>query len=226
MNYPEIFIPKEQALELNDFRDMDYYAVENFDLSIELMMENAGFHLAALIAKNAKKSDKIRMGVGNGNNGGGGLVAARRLCAWGYEVCIDLSTEINKALPARQLQRALKFGAVIAELENPDIWIDAYLGFSQRMPLSYELESRLNLANSSNALKVSLDLPTGFVGSESLHYFNASMILTLAASKKILYDLIHTDIYMADLGIPHEVYEMFNTPTPPFEGRGILKLIF
>ncbi len=41
----------EQALELEQFREMDYYAVENYQLSIELMMENAGLHLARIVSK-------------------------------------------------------------------------------------------------------------------------------------------------------------------------------
>jgi NAD(P)H-hydrate epimerase len=68
---------------------MDYYTLEKYDLSIELMIEYAGLQLARLIALKATKTSKITIGVGNGNNGGGGLVAARRLAAWGYDVYLD-----------------------------------------------------------------------------------------------------------------------------------------
>ena len=44
MSYPEITYQKEKALSLNDFREMDYHAVEHFSLPIELMMENTGLH--------------------------------------------------------------------------------------------------------------------------------------------------------------------------------------
>ena len=44
MSYPEITYRKEKALSLNDFKEMDYHAVEHFSLPIELMMENAGLH--------------------------------------------------------------------------------------------------------------------------------------------------------------------------------------
>ncbi len=50
MNYPKISYPKEKALELSRFREMDYYAVNSHNLPVELMMENAGYHLARLAA--------------------------------------------------------------------------------------------------------------------------------------------------------------------------------
>ena len=78
----EVSIPISDALELSDFRQMDYYAVENYQLPIELMMENAGLQLAKLAAQfSGIEKAKILIGVGNGNNGGGGMVAARRLAA-------------------------------------------------------------------------------------------------------------------------------------------------
>ena len=49
MEITEIKYPREKALELEHFREMDYYAVNNYNLPIELMMENAGLQLANLI---------------------------------------------------------------------------------------------------------------------------------------------------------------------------------
>ena len=71
MEYPEIEFPREKALELDQFREMDYYAVNNYNLPVELMMENAGLQLANLVSLFAKKDSLIRVGIGNGNNGGG-----------------------------------------------------------------------------------------------------------------------------------------------------------
>jgi NAD(P)H-hydrate epimerase len=225
LKYPEIKFPQKKALELSDFRDMDYFAIKNFKLPIELMMENAGLHLASLISNFASKEQSIRIGIGNGNNGGGGLVAARRLVAWGYQVHVDLFVEITKELPSVQLERALKFGAKISALKNPDFWVDAYLGFSQRLPLSDELSNTLEEANNSKAVKISLDIPTGFIGNKDKPYFRADKILTLAAPKKILYNLQNTEIYVADLGIPLQVYEMFDIDFLPFNKGAIIKLI-
>ena len=137
MKYPEINIQKEKALELDSFRYMDYYAVNNYNLPIELMMENAGLQLANLVASFIEK------------------------------------------------------------------------------------------ANSSSAVKVSLDIPTGFLGDINSLYFQADKILTLAAAKKVLYNLnSNTEIYIADIGIPKEVYDKFNVDYLPFHENNIVKLMW
>jgi len=226
MNYTKIAVPKEKAFELERFREMDYYAVNNYNLPIEFMMENAGLQLANLVAQFTSKDKTIKIGVGNGNNGGGGLVAARRLAAWGYSVYLDFFTEITKEIPAEQLERAIKFGAKTEINDNPDVWIDAYLGFSQQLPLKPSLLKIINEANSSSALKVSLDIPTGFLGNPNTLHFNADKILTLAAPKKVLYEFnSNAEIYIADLGIPKEVYKKFDTELLPFYKNNIIQLI-
>ena len=37
MEYPEVKYLREKALELGNFRDMDYYAVNNYNLPIEFV---------------------------------------------------------------------------------------------------------------------------------------------------------------------------------------------
>ena len=221
----EVVYPRSKALDLNDFKEMDYYAVENFNLPIELMMENAGLQLANLIAQTAQKGQTIKIGIGNGNNGGGGLVAARRRSSWGFSVFLDLFTSITKPLPIQQFNRSVKFGAKVKVIENPDIWVDAYLGFSQKLPLREKLLHIITEANESSVLKISLDIPTGFLGDTQAPFFKASKILTLAAPKKILYDLeTSVEIYVADLGIPAVVYNKFGIEILPFQNSNIIKL--
>jgi len=224
--YKELLYPEEEALELRDFKAMDYYAVENYELPIELMMENAGLQLANLITNISKKEQIIKIGIGNGNNGGGGLVAARRLAAWGYKVHLDIFNDIINDLPKTQLKRALMFGAQSTTPPHYEVWVDAYLGFSQRLPLSDILLSRLEEANSSESLRISLDIPTGFNGDGKAVYFNCDKILTLAAPKKVLYKLPEsTEIFIADIGIPQAVYQKFGIDTMDFDTSNILKLV-
>ena len=67
------------SISIDQFKKMDELAIHKYGLSIELMMENAGLQLARLISQYATKQSTIHIGIGTGNNGGGGLVAARRL---------------------------------------------------------------------------------------------------------------------------------------------------
>ncbi len=214
-----------QALSLESFKEMDYLAVEKYALPIELMMENAGLELARLTALKATKASKITIGVGNGNNGGGGLVAARRLAAWGFDVYLDLAVEITKDLPNTQLKRALLFGAKEGFPLQTDLWIDAYLGFSQRLPLATVFLEKITLANASSAHRISLDIPIGISEDTSQPMFKAQQILTLAAPKKILEILpSEIEIFIADIGIPKTVYAAFDIEMPPFAGQQIIKI--
>lgn len=201
-------------------------AVGQFKLPIELMMENAGLQLARHISGHATKNSKILIGIGNGNNGGGGLVAARRLTAWGFDVYLDIPVEINKTLPKFQLERALLFGAKEEFIKEPDIWVDAYLGFSQRLPLSPIFMQRVHMANNSTALRISLDIPVGISKDLKDAMFRADHVLTLAAPKDILNILRpETKIHIADLGIPFSLYKKFNTPMPSFFKNQLLLAI-
>lgn len=214
-----------QALSLESFKKMDYLAVEKYDLPIELMMENAGLQLARLTALKASKYSKITVGVGNGNNGGGGLVAARRLAAWGFDVHLDLAVDITKDLPSTQLKRAVLFGAKKGLPAKTDIWIDAYLGFSQRLPLAPAFLERIALANESSAHRISLDIPIGISEDKRQPMFKANQIVTLAAPKKIL-EVLSTEIeiFIADLGIPNTVYGIFDIEMPSFAGQQLIKI--
>ena len=212
--YPEISIRRDQSLSLDKFREMDYYAVENYDLPIELMMENAGLHLAKLVSKyTIDKSLPIVILVGSGNNGGGGSVAARRLAAWGYKVNIKLISNNLKGLPAKQFERAIKFG-VINELPegSPQLIVDAMLGFSQKPPLRDNIVEFIEYSNKISCVKISLDLPTGLFDENSTQYFEPTAVLSLAAPKEIFFlpQLKRTYLYVADLGIPKAVYDKFN----------------
>ncbi|WP_299324001.1 NAD(P)H-hydrate epimerase [uncultured Maribacter sp.] len=213
------------SLSLEAFKEMDYWAVEKYNLSIELMMENAGLQLARLIAKKITEASVITIGVGNGNNGGGGLVAARRLAAWGFDVNLDLVVPITKDLPKAQLERALLFGAKEGIPETTDIWVDAYLGFSQRLPLSEAFVKSIALANASAAFRISLDIPVGISKDGELSGFKANQVMTLAAPKILLEKLPNgVEVFMADLGIPKSVYEHFNIQMPDFKKYQLIKI--
>ena len=220
---PVIPVNQFGLLSISDFRKMDTLAIEKFGLPVELMMENAGLHLARLAAMHITKDKDILIGIGTGNNGGGGLVAARRLAGWGYKVFMDIPVRNLKTLPAVQLKRALAFGAMIDKTDNPGIFIDAYLGFSQRLPLSAEYREAIEKSNLLNCLKISLDLPTGFDMETGISLFVPDMILTLAALKsELLKPEVKAEIFLADIGIPSKIYHKFNIPQPDFQKSGIL----
>ena len=71
--YPSFLITIDDTFSLDQMKELDNYTINNFQIPVELMMENAGYHLARLVTKkNEDKHKKTLIGVGNGNNGGGG----------------------------------------------------------------------------------------------------------------------------------------------------------
>lgn len=225
LNMPEIHIRNFNHLPIDKFREMDYLSVQEYKIPVELMMENAGLQLARLVALIKPVPCEVLIGVGTGNNGGGGLVAARRLTGWGYRVFLDLPANYLQALPGLQLERALAAGALIQPIDHPDIFIDAYLGFSQRLPLSPEYLEAINTANHHKCVKISLDLPTGFDKLTGETLFKPDIILTLASMKTELIPFLdNTLIFIADLGLPREVYARFGLKQPEgFRQSGLIR---
>jgi len=63
MYIKEVKYQKENTLELKKFIEMDYFAINEFGLSIELMMENAGLQLANLVANLFRKIKALKLAL-------------------------------------------------------------------------------------------------------------------------------------------------------------------
>jgi NAD(P)H-hydrate epimerase len=231
MVFPELILSNKTHIAISAFKEMDFLAIEKFGLPIELMMENAGLHLARLIASQSGEPGKVLIGIGKGNNGGGGLVAARRLSAWGFDVYLYLPGDQLNELPKKQFNRAISFGAKTTKLNgssvpyiNCDIFVDAFMGFSQRLPISDQIKLMLEKISASSIKTISLDLPTGFNKDNMETPFKPDIILTMAAMKTELIPLLgSTNIFIADIGIPASVYSEFGMEYPAqFTGNGIV----
>jgi NAD(P)H-hydrate epimerase len=77
------------SIDTTDMIEIDRIMMDELEIPVELMMENAGGAFAR-IAINYQSLHKIINPVfiaivGTGHNGGGVLVAARRLLGWGKQ---------------------------------------------------------------------------------------------------------------------------------------------
>lgn len=211
-------------LTIDQFKTMDQLAITQYGIPVELMMENAGLQLASFITKRTSKDSKILIGAGTGNNGGGGLVAARRLSGWGYQVHLDIPDPNLKDLPASQLNRAIAFGANRTPVEQPQVFVDAYFGFSQRQPIPAVFQESLLRYGLSGVYKISLDIPTGFDKETGEYYFTPDSILTMAAPKtELILSGISAEIFVVDIGIPVQLYHELGAVQPDFAGLGFVK---
>ncbi len=158
-------------ISVAQMREVDRVAVE-IGLSLTRMMENAGAALAglalALLGGDAR-GRRIGALAGLGGNGGGGLVAARRLLGWGADAEVRLSDrpEAFAAVPHEQLAILTAAGARIEVgadgLAAPDLLLDAILGYGQRDE-PREAAAEL-IAAAEGARVLSLDVPSGLARS-------------------------------------------------------------
>ncbi|MDF1512540.1 MAG: NAD(P)H-hydrate epimerase [Anaerolineae bacterium] len=216
-------IPAVTAAEM---REVDRIAVEEFGLGILQMMENAGRNLAENALVMLGKSDcEIVVLAGAGGNGGGGLCCARHLHNRGctVKVVLDHAPDQLKGPAAVQwhiLQTAgvecVPSGMVDRALERAGLIIDALIGYSLRgTPQGYTAEL-ISLCNAKSIPVLALDLPSGLnatTGESPGVVIRANRILTLALPKTGLRN-IPGALYLADIGIPPEVYRQVGIDVP------------
>jgi len=123
-------VTREQMIEI------DRLMIKDYDISLLQMMENAGRNLAELsrrLLDGTVSEKRVLVFCGSGNNGGGGMAAARHLSNWGAAVEVTLATERHKLKdePAHQLRILEKMQVSITGKpsgKNFDLIIDALIG--------------------------------------------------------------------------------------------------
>jgi NAD(P)H-hydrate epimerase len=224
--YPIIPIKDLDLIDLESSKLIDDLAVKKYAVPVELMMENAGLHIAHLAALFLKNDEKITIGVGKGNNGGSGLVAARKLLSWGFKVQINIPDKNLKSHVLEQLKRALTLGAVMVNNSKCSVFIDAFFGYSQRLPLPQKIVEIIEKENRTESIKIAVDLPTGYSENTDSQCFQANIICALSAPKKILLNYTGSSkIVVADTGIPIVLYKENNIKfNIPFSKSAIFEL--
>lgn len=221
------------ALSTGQMREVDRLMIEEYGILLLQMMENAGRNLA-LLAKRLLDDDiedrPIVVLAGRGNNGGGGLVAARHLLNWGAWVQIVLTHPVEefRDVPAHQLAILQAMNAPLAwaeegwELPPADLIIDAIIGYGLQGAAQGKARDLIQLANSSMALLLSLDTPSGLdttTGMVHAPTIRATATMTLALPKAGLLTVeAHPfigDLYLADISVPPELYSTLGLTVPP-----------
>ncbi|MCC6456814.1 MAG: NAD(P)H-hydrate epimerase [Caldilineaceae bacterium] len=230
----EILLP---ALNSAQVHEVNRLLVEEYGMSLLQTMENGGRTLA-LRAKEMLDGDladrPIVVVAGRGNNGGGGLVAARHLINWGAWVQILCShpPEEYAGIPAHQLRTLQAMGAPLAwaeegwELPPCDLVIDAIIGTGLLGEPHGKARDLIQLANSSVAPILSLDLPSGVDGGTGelfTPHIRATATLTLALPKiGLLADGARRacgELTLGDMGVPIALYEQLGLEVSLFFGR-------
>jgi NAD(P)H-hydrate epimerase len=219
------------ALTTAQMIEVDCAMIEDYHIELIQMMENAGRNFAELTRRQVGgtvKGKGIVVLCGSGNNGGGGMTAARRLHNWGANVIVALTKSADelRGIPAHQLDilRRMKIPTLgPASLPStPSLILDAIIGYSLSGPPRGVAADFIRWANMQDVPVLSLDTPSGLdVTSGTAHdpTIRATATLTLALPKQGLLNPQSSsfvgDLYLADISVPPELYANMGIIVPP-----------
>jgi NAD(P)H-hydrate epimerase len=193
--------------------------IKEYDIPVELMMEHAGLNLARLsITKSSDSIIRYVVIAGSGNNGGGGIVAGRKLNSWGksVEIYLPLGKRGIRETPGRQLIRAKKaripiFNGLPPNTSNEDLILDSFIGYGykdRKYPMTDIVFSFFRQCENI----ISLDVPSGLNTSTGSYLgdFDPLATITIAFVKSGLFHLSKKklgELWITDIGVPIEIFQ-------------------
>ncbi len=200
---------------------------ESAGVSTDSLMENAGLAVARSVRRRLGRvvGTQVVVVAGKGNNGGDGLVVARRLRSWGGRVTVCLTGPRPPGDP--KLALVVSQGSAVVHLDidaglaqlreslaSADLVVDAVLGTGRSRPIEGVLEEILRVVAGARARRsglnvMALDLPTGLdadSGAVDPACLAADATVTLGRPKPGLYAFPGAEytgqVEIVDIGIP------------------------
>lgn len=219
--------PRFPAVTTQQMAEVDRLMVGHFGISLLQMMENAGRNLAEQSVRmlgGEPAGRTVAVLSGPGNNGGGGMAAARHLHSRGAIVQTVLAAEPDRLKPAPQhqwhtLDRLGLAGRETPDLAGTDLIVDALIGYGLRGEPRPEIAGWIERANAAGSAVLALDTPSGLdatSGRPAAACIRATATLTLALPKTGLLAAAARpyvgDLYVADIGVPPEMYKLIGVP--------------
>ncbi|WP_029568223.1 bifunctional ADP-dependent NAD(P)H-hydrate dehydratase/NAD(P)H-hydrate epimerase [Helicobacter pylori] len=201
---------------------LDKRALEEFNLSEDILMENAAMALEKAVLQNASLGAKVIILCGSGDNGGDGYALARRLVGR-FKTLVFEMKPAKSPMCQLQKERAKKVGVVIKawEEKNEDLECDALIDCVVGSNFKGELEPFLNFESLSQKarFKIACDIPSGIdsKGRVDKRAFKAHMTISMGAIKSCLLSDRAKDyvgeLKVGHLGVFNQIYEI---PTDTF----------
>ena len=162
---------------VEQMRNLDKTAIEKYGILDQILMENAGLATFSMILNEfGIKGKKFVIICGLGNNGGDGLVVARKVHSLGgnvkviiigdpqkykgaarknYEIVRDLKMEIQQFESIEKLQ---------SEIKNCDAIVDAIFGTGLVRNIEGKYKEIVDAINKSGKIIFAVDIPSGING--------------------------------------------------------------
>jgi NAD(P)H-hydrate epimerase len=219
-------------------KQIDRRAIEVYGVPGIVLMENASRAVAVAVKQKIeeicgkrKSPGKVAVVCGKGNNGGDGFGAARHLANMGFEVMVFLASPFDEISgdAAVNLKVIKNMGIPVLELkddEEPEkirglfdgfhAVVDALFGTGLRGEVGGFHRRLIEAINASGLPVVAVDIPSGICGITGKVLgaaVRADVTVTMGLLKVglLLYPgAAHAGrVIVADIGIPHRVFEEF-----------------
>ena len=162
---------------VEEMRNLDRRATEEFGITQDLLMENAGQAVYFVILKEfGIKNKKFVIFCGGGNNGGDGFVVARKIYSNGGEVKIFLlgdetkftgaaekNFEIVSKMPI-EISKVSSIDSIKSAVLNSDAVVDAIFGTGLDREVGGIYKDVIQLINECKKPVFSVDIPSGING--------------------------------------------------------------
>ena len=217
-----------KAVTADEMSEIDKRAQEEYGISAEDLMENAGKSVSEIVIKDAAsmENENIAVFCGKGNNGGDGFVIARRLFRKNPKELIIFvfdQKKIKEGGAYNNYIKAKELGIKIKEVKDYiddnryrenyfTIGIDAVLGtgFSGKLRGFYNNLGKM--INSSNFKMYAVDIPSGLnatTGVASDNSLKAFKTVTFGLPKRGFFSEegknLCGEIIVKDIGFPEEL---------------------
>ena len=231
---------KIPAITTAQMAQVDRLMVEEYGILLIQMMENAGRNLAELARRKLGGTANTQVTVlcGAGNNGGGGLVAARHLLNWGADVQVKIAADFRsvKDVPARQWKILQAMGikdSGMPDLSKVDLILDALIGYGLVGDPHGLVATWIERINASGRPVLSLDTPSGLdttTGNPGNPCVRATATLTLALPKTGLFApqarSFVGELYLGDISVPPGLYRALNIDVGNLFSRDTILKVF
>jgi hydroxyethylthiazole kinase-like uncharacterized protein yjeF len=207
------------VLSSSQVKEVDALAQERFGISVEWLMEAAGWQ----VARFCLASSVVVCGVGN--NAGDGLAAARHLHRWGFlsRVCCFDAGRL-KGPAARELDALTRLGIEVSDqlnVANAELVVDAIFGTGISRAPEGRFSEWIETINASPARVIAVDVPSGLDSDSGVAYapsVRADLTVTLGLPKPGLTRAdgprVCGDVWVADIGVPFEAYAAVGLEVP------------
>ena len=215
-----------KLLTVEEIRELDRIAIEEYGIPGTTLMSNAAEHLAKTAMQHIPNDGYVAIFCGTGNNGGDGIGAAAYLLEKGISIRVFLiGNEDNLTEDAEEMKERLYSIGGSLELYSPSadlvdylsqcsVVIDAIYGVGLNGELRGEALGAVSIINSSRSFVIAADIPTGVhadTGAVLGDAVNADITVTFSFAKPghfIEPGCVYCgEVIVCDIGIPQKMLD-------------------